>query len=98
MKYLFFNYVKNEDQFNKDLQDKPAVFQLISNLMNHWKNNHLNNMNRVIHNSGQQSSLSTCIYYTDTWSMKKKIPTKRPKSQYAVKKYFFGMILLSYTI
>ena len=90
--------MKNEDQFNKDLQDKPAVFQLISNLMNHWKNSHLSNMNRVIHYSGQQTSLSTCIYYTDTWSMKKKIPIKRPKSQYAVKKYSFGIILLLFTI
>lgn len=98
LKYLFYNYVKNEEQFNKDIQDKPAVFQLISNLMNHWKNSHLSNMNRVIHYSGQQTSLSTCIYYTDTWSMKKKIPIKRPKSQYVVKKYSFGMLLLLFTI
>lgn len=97
LKYLLYSFIKNEDLFTKNLHSKPAVFKLVSMIMNDWKNDHLNTINQVIlHSNKQHQSYQTFIYYTDTWLTKKKNSSKQLKSHYAVKQIAYGLFLGSY--
>lgn len=99
LKYLLYSYIKNEDLFTKNLHSKPAVFKLISMIMNDWKNDHLNTINQVIlHSKEQQQSYQTFIYYTDTWLTKKKNSSKQLKPHYSVKQLAYGLSRSSFII
>ena len=80
IKYLFYLYVKDEHSFNQNTQSKPPIYKLISEIMKQWKNDHLQNICKVILHSTNDNKHNTFIHYTENWLVKSKAKIK-PKAK-----------------
>ena len=96
LKYLMYTFIKQPDRFARDLNRKPPVFKLVTEIMSQWKKDHVNTINQVILHSSLNNNFQTTIFYTDSLITKKKLPLKRSKPQFVIKQYDYGILSHSF--